>query len=125
LGAVEEKFWAAFCRAVGRPDWIERHGDPYPQTALIAEVTALIAERPLSHWESVIEPADCCFHPVVPMSEVPGHPQITARGLVQRAADDPSLIETLFPAWVDGTPSRPRAPIQFTTAEKVLERWQR
>jgi alpha-methylacyl-CoA racemase len=125
LGAVEEKFWAAFCHAVGRPDWIRRHGDPYPQTALIAEVAALVAKHPLSHWESVIEPADCCFHPVVPMSEVPDHPQIMARGLVQRAADDPSLIETLFPAWVDGTPPKPRSPIQFTTAENVLLRWRR
>jgi len=125
LGAVEEKFWAAFCRAVGRPEWIQRQRDRYPQTELIAEVSALIAEHPLDHWERVIEPADCCFHPVVPMAEVMEHPQIKARGLVHEPADDPSLVETLFPAWVDGTPPKPRAPVQFTTAEDILKRWQR
>ena len=125
LGAVEEKFWAAFCRAVGRPEWIARHGDRYPQTQLIAEVAALIAEHPLSHWERVIDPADCCFHPVVPMTEVVEHPQIKARGLAQQAADDPSLIETLFPAWVDGAPPKGRVGVRFTTADDVLKRWQR
>ena len=123
LGAVEEKFWAAFCRAVGRPEWIARHADPLPQTALIAEVAALIATEPLAHWERLIEPADCCFHPVIELAEVPAHPQIAERRLVHRVSADPPLIETLFPAWVDGSPPAPRAELRFSAAAEIVARW--
>ena len=123
LGAVEEKFWAAFCRAVGRPEWIARHADPLPQTALIAEVAALIATEPLAHWERLIEPADCCFHPVIDLAEVPAHPQIAERRLVHRVSADPPLIETLFPAWVDGSPPAPRAELRFSAAAEIVARW--
>lgn len=125
LGAVEQKFWAAFCRAVGKDEWIARYDDPLPQTALIAEVTALIASRPLAHWKRVIDPADCCFHPVVELADLPDHPQIAERRLVHRASDDPALIETLFPAWVDGQPPVPRADVRFGNASDVLARWRR
>ena len=123
LGAVEEKFWAAFCRAVGRPEWIARHADPLPQTALIAEVAALIATEPLAHWERLIEPADCCFHPVIDLAEVPAHPQIAERRLVHRVSADPPLIETLFPAWIDGSPPAPRAELRFSAAAEIVARW--
>ena len=43
LGAIEPAFWRNFCEAVGRPEWVPRHADPLPQTALIAEVAALVA----------------------------------------------------------------------------------
>jgi crotonobetainyl-CoA:carnitine CoA-transferase CaiB-like acyl-CoA transferase len=125
LGAVERKFWAAFCRAVERDDWIARYDDPLPQSALVAEVAALIASRPLAHWERAIDPADCCFHPVVELADVPDHPQIAARGLVHRVADSPALIETLFPAWVDGDPPPPRTHVRFAQASEVLAHWRK
>ncbi len=125
LGAVEQKFWAAFCRAVGRDEWIARYDDPLPQTALVAEVSALIESQPLAHWERVIEPADCCFHAVVELADVPEHPQIAARGLVHRVSDNPALIETLFPAWIDGEPPTPRSPLHFSEASGVLTRWRK
>ena len=123
LGAVEQKFWAAFCQAVGRDEWIARYDDPLPQTALVAEVSALIESRPLAHWERVIEPADCCFHAVVDLADVPDHPQIAERRLVHRVSDNPALIETLVPAWVDGEPPTPRADLRFGAAAEVLARW--
>ena len=123
LGAVEAKFWENFCRAVGRPEWGPRHGEAFPQRALIAEVAALIAEKPLAHWVAAIDPADCCFHPVVELADVPDHPQIAERRLVQRVAADPALVETLFPAWVDGAPPDPRAPLRFRAAEEVGALW--
>ncbi len=125
LGAVERKFWAAFCRAVGREEWVGRYDDTLPQTSLIAEVTALIASRPLAHWERVIDPADCCFHPVVELGDLPDHPQIAERRLVHRVSEEPVLIETLFPAWVDGAPPGPRAELRFGTAAEMLARWRR
>ncbi|MGH7123396.1 MAG: CaiB/BaiF CoA transferase family protein [Stellaceae bacterium] len=125
LGAVEQKFWAAFCHAVGKDEWVTHYDDPLPQVALIAEVTALIASQPLAHWERVIDPADCCFHPVVELADVPDHPQVAERRLVHRVRDAPALIETLFPAWIDGEPPQPRADLRFGTATEVLARWRR
>lgn len=124
LGAVEPKFWESFCHAVGRPEWAARHGEAFPQTALIAEVAALIATHPLAHWQAVIDPADCCFHPMVDLADVPAHPQIAARGLVHAVSNAPPLVETLFPAWVDGAPPEARAPIRFASAAEMLSRWQ-
>ncbi|HKF71891.1 MAG TPA: CoA transferase [Stellaceae bacterium] len=125
LGAVERKFWDAFCRAVGHDDWAVRYDDPLPQTRLIAEVAALIASQPLADWECVIDPADCCFHPVVDLADLPDHPQIAERRLVHRVSDDPALVETLFPAWVDGAPPAPRVPLRFAAVSDVLARWQK
>ena len=42
LGAIEPKFWRAFCLAAGRPDWVERQFESAPQQRLIAEVADLI-----------------------------------------------------------------------------------
>jgi hypothetical protein len=61
---------------------------------------------------------------VVDLADVPDHPQIVERRLVHRVSDDPALIETLFPAWVDGEPPRPRTEVRFAEAAEVLSRWQ-
>ena len=55
---------------------------------------------------------------------MPDHPQIAERRLVHRVSDDPALIETLFPAWIDGEPPSPRRPIRFEESVEVLTRWQ-
>ncbi len=49
LGAFEAKFWANFCHALDREDWIGRQCEPMPQAALTAEVPALFGARPRSH----------------------------------------------------------------------------
>ena len=50
LGALEPRFWANFCAAVGRPDWIARQTEPRPQTGLIAELSDLFAMRSRADW---------------------------------------------------------------------------
>ncbi len=46
LGALEPHFWAAFCRAVDRPEWQGKAYDP----ALRDEVAALFRRHPLATW---------------------------------------------------------------------------
>ena len=65
LSPLEPKFWDNFCNAVGRPEWIARRYEPLPQTALIAEVSALFASRPLAEWDAILGPADCCYQAVL------------------------------------------------------------
>ncbi|MBI3113137.1 MAG: CoA transferase [Rhodospirillales bacterium] len=50
LGALETHFWRNFCDAMGHPEWTARQHEPMPQRALIAEVAAAIAAKPLAHW---------------------------------------------------------------------------
>jgi crotonobetainyl-CoA:carnitine CoA-transferase CaiB-like acyl-CoA transferase len=121
LSPLEPKFWAAFCTAVGRPDWIERQFEPLPQTALIAELAALFASQPRAHWDAVLGPADCCYEPVATCAEVPDHPQIRARGLIHRRD---GLTEVLFPAYVDGQPPPPPGDVRDAEVGAVLAAWE-
>ena len=120
LGALEPKFWAAFCHAVERPDWIVRQAEPPPQDGLIAEVAALFEARPLAEWQAVLGAVDCCWQPVLEAEELLTDPQAHARGLLQRSGD---LVEVLFPALLDGQAPPPRRPLEGVTAEAVLEAW--
>ena len=123
LGALEAKFWAAFCRALGREDWIARQHEPLPQEALIAEVAALIESRPLADWRGLLEGVDCCFEPVLEPDEVPDHPQVAARGLVARHDGADPRVEVGFAALLDGAAPPLRAPLVERSLDEVLSAW--
>ena len=120
LGALEPKFWAAFCEAAGRPDWTARQAEPLPQDSLIAEVAALFESRPLAEWQAVLGAVDCCWQPVLDAEALLADPQAGARGLLRRTGD---LVEVLFPALIDGEAPPPRRPLEEVAAAAVLEAW--
>ncbi len=107
LGALEPKFWANFCNAAGRPEWIGRQGEPLPQKRLIEEVSALFSEQDLSHWERVLGRADCCCQAVLTYEEAADHPQVSLRNLVRRQEDH---CQVLWPVHVDGACGNDRPP---------------
>ena len=123
LGALEAKFWANFCRALGREDWIARHGEALPQTELIAAVAEAIAARPLAAWQALLAGVDCCYQAVLEPAEVPQDPQVRARGLLRAYPGPEPRVEVAFPALFDGTPPAPRAPFEERTAEDLLAAW--
>ncbi len=123
VGALEAKFWAAFCHAVDRAAWVERQWEPLPQTALIAEVAVLFAGQTLRYWEDLLAPADCCFETVLDTDGVPDHGQIAARGLVRRSSGPDPLVAVLFPAFLNDAPAHPRPSLRETAAEAVLSLW--
>lgn len=57
LAALEEKFWNAFCDAVGQEAW-RAHFAEIDQAPLAAEIAALLAERPAQEWEALLRAAD-------------------------------------------------------------------
>ncbi|HYB10498.1 MAG TPA: CoA transferase [Alphaproteobacteria bacterium] len=125
IGNIEEKFWANFCAAVGRQDWIPRQWESFPQKKLIAEVQRLFASGPLAHWETLFAEVDHCFEPIREFADLPDHPQIAARGLLQRTEAPDARIEVLYPAWIDGSPPTPRKDVRFGAVDEIIAAWTR
>jgi len=65
LSALEPKFWRAFCEAVERPGWIDRHAEAMPQQGLIDALATLFASRTQAQWQADLGRVDCCFE-IVP-----------------------------------------------------------
>lgn len=107
LGAVEPKFWAAFCRAAGRPDWIARQGEALPQRALRAEVEAWFRQHDAAALAQRFANVDCCLTPVLSRDEALNAPHHQARGLTV-SADRGAGVDALFPVRVDGEAPRAR-----------------
>lgn len=123
LGAIEPKFWAKFCNALNRPQWIPRQMEPAPQSALIAEVASAIAQEDLAAWEERLDSVDCCFQTVAEIPEVAAHPQIRDRAMVAQDQDDAGLVHALYPAWIDETPPKARQALKAAELEDLLRSW--
>ena len=85
LGALEPKFWQAWCRGVGREDLIERQFEP-PGSAAHAEVEAVFASRTRAEWEAFGAEHDCCLEPVLELDEALDSELVRARGMVAELA---------------------------------------
>lgn len=86
LGALEPKFWQAFCIASGRNDLAERPHLTGPHAAdIAAELTALFALRTRAQWLQILSAADACCEPVLAFDEVRALPQWQARGSFEQA----------------------------------------
>lgn len=116
LGAIEPKFWAAFCTAAGRPDWIARQSEPLPQQALKAEVATFFASVDFAEVVSRYAQVDCCLSPVLTLSESVTSEHARARRLLQPAAVGPGW-QALYPAHVDGEPPARREPMALAQDE--------
>jgi alpha-methylacyl-CoA racemase len=107
LGAVEAKFWHAFCQAAGHPDWIARQAEPLPQHALTGDVAGFFTTLTLDDCGSRFT-GECCVSPVLDLAEAVASPHHAGRGLVTRSGGG---LQSLFPAWIDGAPPQPRKPL--------------
>ena len=92
---LEDKFWAAFCDAIGlEPEWRDDARDPDGTAARIA---AILASQPSSHWRAVFAGADCCCSVVATVEEALSDPHFRARGLFDRVlrADSGATLPAL------------------------------
>ena len=72
LGALEPKFWARFCAAVGRHEWEDLH--LVREAAAHARVEALMREKPLDAWVALLGEAGVPATPVLAPDEALAHP---------------------------------------------------
>lgn len=78
-GALEQKFWEAFCAAIGlAPEFIDDRRDPNTTSDAVAK---LIASRTSEEWRPVFAAADCCVTIVAPLEEALRDPHFVERGL--------------------------------------------
>ena len=83
VGALEPKFWAALCIAVGRPDLVAlqfAEGDEGENVHRAME--EVFASKTRSQWEHELSGLDACCEPVLELDEVALHPQVAARALI-------------------------------------------
>ncbi len=68
LGALEPKFWQAWCRGVGREDLIDKQFEP-PGSTTHVEVEGIFVERTRDQWQAFAGEHDCCLEPVLELDE--------------------------------------------------------
>ncbi len=92
LGALEAKFWSAWCRGAGREDLLgAQYAAPgSPGHAAVAEV---FAQRTRAQWVAFAAEHECCLEPVLDLGEALASEHVAARemiaGLHQPGAADP------------------------------------
>ena len=83
VGALEPKFWAAFCTAIGCPELILGGAEPEDVPALKARIRAVMRTKTQREWVSVFEQVDACVEPVLTVGEaLREDPQVKAREMV-------------------------------------------
>jgi alpha-methylacyl-CoA racemase len=72
VGALEPKFWAAFCAAAGQPELARRGFDRSAEAH--AAVEALVGSRTRAAWVEALRGVDCCVEPVLSPAEAVADP---------------------------------------------------
>ncbi len=85
VGAIEAKFFANLCAALGCPELAGDQLADEAQPAIRAAFAAAFATRTRDEWVAALAGADTCVAPVLDVSEVAGHPQFSARRVVGAA----------------------------------------
>jgi len=81
LGALESRFWTAWCRGVGREDLVE-HAFAAPGSDAHAEIEAIFAARTRADWERFAREHECCLEPVLGLDEALESEHVAAREMV-------------------------------------------
>jgi crotonobetainyl-CoA:carnitine CoA-transferase CaiB-like acyl-CoA transferase len=68
LGALEPKFWQAWCRGVGREDLIEKQFEK-PSSQAHGQVCEVFKSRTRTEWTRFATEHDCCLEPVLDVDE--------------------------------------------------------
>jgi crotonobetainyl-CoA:carnitine CoA-transferase CaiB-like acyl-CoA transferase len=112
LGALEPKFWQAWCRGIGRDDLIEKQFEA-PGSEAHAEVERIFLERSRHEWQAFASQHDCCLEPVLGLDEALDSELVRAREMVV-AIEQPGVAEPVrqlgVPVKLSRTPGAPQGP---------------
>jgi alpha-methylacyl-CoA racemase len=85
VGAIEAKFFANLCGALGCPELAGVQYDDDAQPVIRAALAAAFETRTRDEWVELLSGADTCIAPVLDVAEVASYPQFAARGAVDAA----------------------------------------
>jgi crotonobetainyl-CoA:carnitine CoA-transferase CaiB-like acyl-CoA transferase len=101
FGALEPKFWQAWCHGVGRPELAERQFDSVGSETH-HEVETEFAARTRGEWQAFNDEHDCCVEPVLDLDEA-----LERAGDMVVEVDSHRLLGT--PVKLSRTPAEPTA----------------
>ncbi len=78
-GALEDKFWTAFCGVIGLDP--QAHDGKSDTARTVAAVQAILGAEDAAYWEPRLAAADCCVTLVKTLDEALQDPHFVARGL--------------------------------------------
>jgi crotonobetainyl-CoA:carnitine CoA-transferase CaiB-like acyl-CoA transferase len=81
LGALEPKFWQAWCRGVGHEELIAKQFER-PGSDAHAQVSEIFKTRTREQWEEFASKHDCCLEPMLELDEALSSPLVAERGMV-------------------------------------------
>jgi alpha-methylacyl-CoA racemase len=85
VGAIEAKFFANLCQALGCPELAGDQLNDAAQPTIRAAFAAAFATRNRDEWIALLGEADACVAPVLDVADVADDPQFAARGVFTRA----------------------------------------
>jgi len=88
VGAIEQRFWDAFCRLIDLDP--AARDDARNPGATTAAVAARIATHPVAHWRQLFENQDVCCAVIASLDEAVRDPHVAARNLFHRRVRDGS-----------------------------------
>ena len=110
-GALEPKFWQAFCEGVERPDLAE-HQFASPGSEGHAQIAQVFRSKTKAEWAAFNDRHDCCIEPVLDLDEALSSELTRAREMVVEV-DQPELgpVSLLgMPVKFSRTPGDPTRP---------------
>lgn len=123
LGALEPKFWQAWCKGVGREDLVEQQFSP-PGSQTAADVETIFRGRTRNAWERFAEEWDCCLTPVLGLEEALSSELVEAREMVVELRQ-PGVAEPVrqlgVPVKLSRTPGDPARMPAPALGEHTLE----
>jgi alpha-methylacyl-CoA racemase len=91
LGALEPKFWQAWCRGVGREELIEKQFEK-PGSDAHGQVVELFKGRTRAEWTQFASEHDCCLEPVLDVDEALASDLVCEREMVV-TLDQPGVAD--------------------------------
>lgn len=122
VGAVEKKFWQAFCHVLGREDFIPLLDAPLrEQYELKAEIQKMIIQKDLVEWIELFSSVEACVSPVQTFKEMLNDPQVIAREMIQTVKDNKlgEVKQIGIPIKLSRTPGRIRTLALDTINELI------
>jgi alpha-methylacyl-CoA racemase len=125
LGALEPKFWQAWCRGVGREDLIEKQFE-HPGFEAHEQVAEIFKVRTRAEWTQFATEHDCCLEPVLDLDEALGSELVGEREMVvtlDQPGVDAGVRQLGIPVKLDRTPgehNRLPGPALGEHTEQVL-----